>query len=282
MGSEVKSVATDAEKKAGWDRYFENMRKEEEDAKILYAKLVEEDKGKTFMDILPPEFKTFKRSIIKRQILKAIDMTTRFLNACPLYDGRVFTELEVTRYMMRGTAYSNFHLAHLYIPRRDSIRLHYDKSLNYDKLPEEEQEKLRKPYDDLSSHLQWLKQAWEAYESRKRVKAGKGDDLSDELEESGAPRTGRGNLCSIYTPVKGKWLKDQRGVIKMFNPRNKKTVELTIEKYVKSDDVYICTNDKGKKVYLTSFESVEEAWSCLYDINKEIFSGWWNKTLIWK
>jgi len=282
MASATKAAATDAEKKAGWDRHFDNMRKEEEDAKVLYAKQVEEDKGKTYMDILPPEFKNFKRSIIKRQIIEAIRSTTKFLNECPLYDGRVFTELEVARYTMRGTKYSNFYLAHLYIPRRDSIKLHYSKEFKYDELPEEEQNKLRKPYDDLSYHLQWLKQSWEAWESRLRVKEGKGDELSDELESHGAPRTGRGNLCSVYTPVKGQWLKDQTGVIKMLNPRNKKSINLTIEKYVKSDDIYICVDEKGKKFYLTSFESVEEAWSCLFDINKEIFAGWWNKTLIWK
>ncbi len=282
MESEIKPMPTDAEKKAGWDRYHADMRKKEEDAKVLYAKQVEEDKGKTYMDILPPEFKTFKRSIIKHQIIEAIKTTTKFLNECSLYDGRVFTELEVARYTMRGTMYNNFYLAQLYIPRKDSIKLHYSKEFKYDELPEEEQNRLRKPYDDLSQHLQWLKQSWEAWESRLRVKAGKGDEFNEQLEENGAPRTGRGNLCSIFTPVKGKWLKDQKGVIKMLNPRNKKIIKLTIEKYIEDEDIYICVNEQGKKMYLTSFESVEEAWSCLYDINKEIFSGWWNKTLIWK
>ena len=37
----------------------------------------------------------------------------------------------------------------------------------------------------------------------------------------------------------------------------------------------------GSKIYnLIEIEHVQEAWSCLAQINKHIFAGWWNRTLI--
>lgn len=264
-----------------YDAYFKQMDKDKNDAKVIYERLIKEDKNKNYIDILPPEFKDFKRSLIKRDILKAIDSAHECLNTCGLYNGRIFDKKEVVRYMMSIT--KNFFLAHCFVPRKNFMNdvIFRDREKKFDKLPVLEQRKLEEPYEELSSNLQWLKQCWEAYESRLNVKAGK-MAVSYDKEEDGLPCTSRGNMCSVFTAVKGKWEKDKSGSLTLYNPRNKKKVTLTIDKYVKNEDVYICTDLAGKKVYLSSHESVSDAWDALFAVNKEIFSGWWNKTLIWK
>lgn len=270
-----------APKENPYNAYFDNMRKEEEKAKVDYERLIKEDKDKTFMDILPSEFTGFKRSLIKRDILNAIDSAHEYLNECNLYNGRVFDKKEVVRYMMTGTKYTKFYLAYLFIPRKDFFHDVRFRNPDFKTFPKEEQDKIETPYTELSHRLQWLKQCWEAYEQRLNIRAGKMAHDYDK-EESGVPRASRGNMCSVYTPVKGKWETDLSGTITLFNPRSKKKVKLTIEQYVKNDDTYVCSDPNGKKFYLTSHKSVADSWDCLFAVNKEIFSGWWNKTLIWK
>jgi len=257
---------------------FDQMDKERVEAVDIHKQLVKSDKGKTYLDILPADLVRLKRSIIKTDIVEGIKRATQTLNESSLFDGRKFTEVEVTRFMFAQEE-GKHHVAWLFIPPKSTTELYF-RDKNFSKLPDVEKRKYSEPYEKIEHDLQWLRQSWDAWISRQNIKAGKmAHDYS--VEKDGRPRTGRGNLCSVYTPVKG-WKKNEKGTIKLFNPRNKKNVLLTIDKYVREDDVYICTDEQGKKFYLTSFESVEEAWSCLFSINKEIFSGWWNKTLIWK
>lgn len=250
------------------NEYIEAIKKEIEDAQIEYEQIMAEDKGKDFMDILPADFKKVKRSILKRSILSYIDKVTDFLNTCGLYEDRKFTKNEVVRYMMRGTYYSNFHVAYLLIPRKDTTF-------------EKENEKEIQKYRDLEHLMACMRQIWEQYEDRCKIK--KGELVDDwDMEKDGYPRTGRGSLCYLFTPVKGEWKANQTGKFKLLNPRNNKVVEYEILGYKAKDDIYACLNEKGKKVFLTEYSEVEEAYSCLFSSNKEIYSGWWNKTMILK
>lgn len=263
-------------KKEDWDNYFKKMDTDKANALIEYQKLCQENVNKTYLQLLPVEFSTFKRSIIKRQILQSIASCTKFLNEARLHGEKVFTEKDVTFYMLYCT--KNTHLANCFIPRRSSMELF--RQPGFENLSEEEQNIKLKPYYDYDHHLQWLKQSYEAYESQQRVKAGLSAHVWEKAED--VPRTSRGNLCSVYTAVDGVWQTNKTGQIVLKNPRTKKNVVLQIEQYVKEDNVYICHDEKNNKIYLASIEDVKEAWSCLFDVNKEIFSGWWNRTLIWK
>jgi hypothetical protein len=255
------------------------MDHKEQEAEVEYAKLLIEDEGKTFLDILPAEFKTYKRSLIKREIIDHIGRITKLLNESPVYKDMKFTEFQVTRYMLARR--KNFYLAWKYIPNRTTLDLRFDD--NYKKMSEEEKIKIREFLNEMSQELSWLMDSWKMWEQRQRIKQGKSaHDFDMDEDENGIPRTSRGNLCSIYTAVKGKWLKNQKGPLKLFNPRNKKTITLTIEKFVESENVYVCLDNKGKKIFLTDYESVDDSWDALFAANKEIFSGWWNKILIWK
>jgi hypothetical protein len=282
------------QKENPYSEYFNKMKNEEAQAEIDYKEIVEQDKNKTYLDLLPPDFKNFKRSIIKRTILRYIDLVTDFLNNCSLYDGRVFDKKEVVRYMMKGTAYSNFYLAYKFIPRKssDSLWMKYvaenkptnfkDKQLDnlYEKF-ENENKDVIKEYRDLEHHLQCLKQAWESYEDRQKIKKGELVNSYD-MEDDGYPRTGRGALCYLFTPVKGNLPENKKGTFNLYNPRNKKNLEYKILGYKKEDKIYSCLDENGKKVFLISHQEVADAFDCLFTSNKEIFSGWWNKTLILK
>jgi hypothetical protein len=255
------------------------MDQREQEAEVEYAKLLIEDEGKTFLDILPPEFKTFKRSIIKKEIIEHIGRITKMLNESPVYKDMTFTDFQVTRYMLARR--TNLHLAWKYIPNRHSMDLNIDPKLKG--LNKKEREKLWNAYEKISQELRWLMDSWDMWEKRQRIKRGEPASSYDtDKDENGIPRTGRGNLCSLFTPIKGKWIKGQKGTLKLFNPRNKKTITLRIKKFVKDENVYICLNNKGKEIFLTDYETVNNAWDALFPANKEIFSGWWNKILIWK
>lgn len=275
-----------------WKAYFKHMDEEEAQAKVEYKRIMEEDKDKTLLDILPPEFRRTKRSIIKRGFLGAVKETTEHLNQCPLYEGRVFTEKEVARYGMTGTSYSNFYLAYQFIPKKDSM----DFSMKFfdqwrGKGTDEEQKAALKKYHDdnkatyglyqeLDYHLRRVIEAWEAYESRQKVKQGKPVNNYD-IEKDGFPRTGRGSLCSLFVPVNGDFRKKQYapGTIELYNPRTRKAEVWEITRYKKEDNVYEALTSKGKKVFLADYQDVANAWDALFSINKEIFSGWWNRVM---
>lgn len=269
---------------------FERMNADEEQAKVDYARIMEEDKDKNYMDILPAEFKTFKKSILKRQVLRYIDSTTQFLNTCGLYKGRIFDKKEVVRYMMRGTDYSNFYLAYMFIPRKDSTSLwmkyaiSYRKETGKDPSYEEFAKKdneILETYRELEYQLQCLKQVWEQYEDRQKVKKGKLVKDYD-IEKDGFPRTSRGNMCYLFIPVKGKFPKNKAGNFKLYNPRSKKEETFEIISYKSEDEIYSCLNEKGKKVFLADYQSVADSWDALFASNKEVYSGWWNKVMILK
>lgn len=270
---------------------FVRMDEEEKQAQIDYPRIMEEDKDKTYMDLLPTEFRN-KKNLLITDVLEYIDRTTEFLNNCSLYDGRKFDKKEVVRYMMRGTDYSNFYLARLFLPRKDSSDIwgsycsKWYKENPEKKLPEglygvfaEENKEILKVYQDLETNLYWLIDGWKRYKNRKEVKD---ETYSRDIEKDGFPRTGRGNLCYSFVPVKGGLPKNKKGELNLINPRNKKNVTYKILEYKPEDGVYKCLDEKGKTVFLIDHEIVAEAWDCLHDVNKEIFSGWWNRTLILK
>lgn len=272
---------------------FKQMDIEREKAEVDYVRIMKEDKIKNFMDILPADFKKTKRSPIKRTILLYIDKVTGLLNSCGLYDGRVFDKKEVVRFMMRGEKYSNFYLAHKFVPKKyDSSSLWFSyvnkhkkgDEDNYDELYEkfrEENKELLVVYDELSHTIQCMSQCWEQYEDRQKIKDKKLVNDYD-IEEDGFPRTGRGNMCYLFVPVKGKFPKNAKGSLTLFNPRIKKSVTYTKLKYKAEDNIYSCLNEKGKKVFLADHSEIKDSYNCLFASNKEIYSGWWNRTMILK
>lgn len=270
----------------------EQMDKEREEAEIEYKKLVKEDEGKDFLDILPNEFKSFKRSIIKRQILNYIKKCTVLLNNAKNFDGKNITEKDVTRFIIRGTDYSNFYLAYKFVPRLTDPWMKYasewQRKNNKSSLPKNYYEVCQKTYEEefteyheLNHALQILKQYWKQYQDRQKVKKGEVIDSWD-IEKDGFPRTGRGNMCHLFIPVKGTWVKNKKGSFELLNPRINKTVTYKITGYKKEEDIYSCINEKGKTVFLAKWEEINDCWDALFDTNKEIFAGWWNKTMILK
>ena len=273
--------------------YFDRLREDEEQAKIDYQRIIKEDENKNFMDILPSEFKNFKRSIIKRNILHYIDKVTKYLNESGIYDIK-FTEKEVVRYMMTGTDYSNFYLAYMFIPHKDesSLWMNYiyknrEKNLDKKKLNglrakfEAENKEILKKYQELNHLLSGLSESWTQYKDRQKIREGKLVNDYD-IEKDGFPRCGRGNMCYLFIPVKGHWPKDKKGTFKLKNPRNGKTFNYKIEKYKEEDNIYMCLNEDGKKVFLAVHDEINSCWDALFTVNKEIYSGWWNKTMISK
>ncbi len=264
----------------------------DKEADIMFELLNKLDKGKTFMEILPSDFKQIKRSPIKRQILHYLDKVLELLNTSGLYD-KVFTKEELVRYMMIKTEYSNFLVAYKYIPRTDSSDIIYDYMTESDwKLQGEIRKnritELREIHKDkidtvnnLNYYIGLLRQSWQNYEDRQKVKQGKIIDSWD-IEKDGYPRTGRGNLCHLFIPIKGYFPNNKTDNFNLYNPRTKKKIQYKIESYKKEDNVYKCINEKGKTVFLIPYEEVKEAYSCLFTNNKEIYAGWWNKTLISK
>jgi hypothetical protein len=271
-----------------WADYFKKADEEKAEAEILYQQITEEDKNKTYLDILPAGFKNFKRSILKRQVMFYLDKVAEILNTTSIYEGRVFDKKEIVRYMMRGTSYSNFYLAYKFIPKKtsDSLWMKYAGKHNaqgqeqidalWDSF-EAENKDILKEYQKLENALQCLTQVWEQYESRLAVQNGTHDR---DIEKDGYPRTGRGNMCYSFIPVRGKYPKNKKGTFELYNPRTKKDVTLTILGYKKEDEIYKCLTEEGKEVFLDTEANISNAYSDLHDSNKEIYAGWWNRTLI--
>jgi hypothetical protein len=251
-------------------------------AQVIYDKYVEEDKNKDYMDLLPPEFRTFKRSIIMRDVLLRIDEVTRVLNECGLYGDRVFDKKEVVRYMLciaSGSEERHYGVAKMFIPKEDFFSMYVDRLHRKSKgqvvedVPGDQE-----THENVERWLSYLKQSWEAYLSKKHIQQGIVEE--GDLEEDGYPRASRGNLCGIYLPVEnlcnaGKKAKK----LTLYNPRSKKDEVYTVEGYKAEDGVYKCINPKGKTVFLADADEVRDAWDCLFPINKEIFGGWWNRIM---
>ena len=286
----MKKVKTNAVE--GFKAIFAQMDIEEAQAEVDYKKLLIEDECKTFMDILPKEFSSFKRGIIKREILENIDDAEKILNASGLFD-RVITKKDIVRYMMRGTKYCNFYLANKFIPRTDQM----DVWAKFWKTEDSKSSKAKKEkamaafrkaneaafdkHHKVTHCLSLLTQAWESYENRQKIKAG-GLVHEYDMEDNGFPSTSRGCMCYLFIPVKGNFPVNAKGFLRLHNPRSRKTEKFKILKYNKEDNIYACNNPQGKKVFLAPFEDVADSYDALFDINKEIYSGWWNKTMTLK
>ncbi len=254
------------------------------DAQVRYLQLLEEDKDKTFLDILPAHFKNNKRSLIRRGIMERIDEVTTYLNECPLYEGRIFDKKEIVRYVMSSV--DDYELSLCFIPYKGHISIwmkHYEANNFVPTTPAENQayrDKNEKDFelcDELDLTLRFFRQMWQTYEDWLLVRNNAPTRYS-ELGKDGFPRTSRGNLCYYFIPVKGGF-PPNLSEITLFNPRTKKDVQITSMEYKASDNIYSGMLD-GKKVFLADYESIDDAWSDLFDVNKEIYSGWWNKVLI--
>jgi hypothetical protein len=265
-----------------------------EEAKLEYASLVLHDTDKDWLDIFPEPFKKMKRGIIRRVVLSSINRAFKFINSCSLYEGKVFDRKDVVRYMLAMNE-NKHHLAWCFIPHKSSFSVISDftNSIKDQNLTKEEEakkfneffenSKLYDVYDELERNLRYPNQCWDAYESRQKIKNGKLIEEWD-IEKDGYPSTSRGALCYLYIPVKGEYPKDATGTWILTNPRNGKDEQYKIinSKTEGNTTAYRCLNSKGKEVFMYPHREIECAFIDLFDINKEIFSGWWNRTLISK
>lgn len=266
--------------------------KAEKEAQELYQKFQEEDKDKDYKDILPSIFKTFKRSIICTSILKEIDkLYNVILERQDIYP-HIVSKSNIVRWLQYE---DNYKLKNLFMPSAERIsnRLYMDFCNKEEKENKDNvnytldgvYERFEEQYKDLSDRLReidyWqciLKQDWGTYLNKENKKKGELDP--SDLEDSNYPRLSRGNLCYYYIPIKGLG-KDESGGITCLNPRTKKKKRFTIINQLENDyPAYKCVDGMGKECFIADWEEVNEAWDCLFSINKEIYSGWWNKTLI--
>jgi len=263
-------------------------------AKIEYDHLIEQDKEKTFMDILPADFKKFARSVIKRRFLHLLDKAEKILSESGCYGEKVIDKKVLVRYIMLRN--NDYFLAVLFVPKLDETRLiieEYAKlketgnlkksfELACDEIEKEQANTIEK-YREIDHILSSLDEYWNMYQSREKIKSGELDNGHD-MESDGYPSMSRGAMCYLLTPVKGDYPKELETEFKLFNPRTKKDVTYKIlgKKTEYKTPIYKCENQNGKVVFLFPLEEVEEAYDCLFTTNKEIFSGWWNRTLISK
>jgi hypothetical protein len=69
-------------------------------------------------------------------------------------------------------------------------------------------------------------------------------------------------------------------IINVKNPRTKKELPLkVIQLNNENKQMYKCEY-KNKTIFIYPHEEIENAYDCLFSINKAIYSGWWNRTLI--
>lgn len=279
-------MITESQKKS----FIEKDKTEREKAKSEYEQIILRDKDKEFMDALPKEFLIRKSGDIKNSVFKSIDKAFEILNKTKAFEGRIFTKLEIVKYML--WIKPNFHLAWLFIPRMDSTRLwmNYIKKNKEEKLSEKNLDKLYKKFEienkaeiielqELEFAMRGLEQSWELFLNRIDVKNG---TFSRDIQPNGFPRTGRGNLCYSFIPVKGNYPLKKVDEFKLYNPRTKKDLVYKILAYDLEDEIYKCLSEKGKEVFLEKHSNIENAYSDLHSVNKEIFSGWWNRILISK
>ena len=260
--------------KPDYGEYFKQLQAEGVEAEIIYKKLLEEDKDKNYMDLLPQDFSNFHRSIIKRDILAHIDRVTDHLNNCPLYDGRVFDKKDVVRYMLSYT--DNYTLARMFIPHKSSMAL-YAKEAD---LPPKQFKAKEKLYEDLQIEIQWLSQSWNLYLQKQMIL--NKDIVSGDFEDDGFPRASRLNLCWMFVPVDGKWRKNKKGTVELYNPRSKKDETYKLLEWKAEDNVYKAENPKGEVVFLCKFQDAYDCYDALFSVNKELVHGWWTRKLEWR
>lgn len=133
--------------------------------------------------------------------------------------------------------------------------------------------------DDFYLNLTYAVQDYDNVIKRINIKLKKYDE--DSFDNDKMPSLNRANLCSMYIPVDELSFKHNIGDnIKCINDRTKKIIEFKITKRKFDDNyTYECVDKNNKIYWITSYDNVKDAWDCLFPINKDIYSGWWNKTL---
>lgn len=276
-----------------WKSYLKD-----ELVKREYNKIKKEDGGKTLYDVLPPFFSENKKGFIVKPTISKIKNITKLLNECSDYFNKTFTEVDVARYLLLSLK-DNWELAFEFIPYIDDNHIipimDYYVSNGEDikeflKLNIEEREKKNDeiceyyniPQDKLKT-LKWeiksLEELGQSYRLRMDVK----NNVIDKSDwgEGSYPRLGRGSICRYYIPVKGLTDKES-GELFLVNPRSKKNETFKIKSQIENISAYVCCNSKGNEVYLIEHGEVVVAYDTLFPINKEIYAGWWNRTLIKK
>lgn len=288
---------TEEEKKQWLINYSKQREEEKKQAEIDFERIIKEDANKNFMDILPSEFKKIKRSIIKPEFLTLFKKTLDILKNSPFYSGIEITEKKLFRYISSNS----YDLQRLFFPKLTELNFLMNKFWEYideknitrdadgkydgmdynfimaivEQKYKNESEEFKKIEDDLRG----LEQLWDMVEDRIKIK--KGLLVHDyDIEKDGFPRTGRGSLCYLFTPVKGGLPTEKiDGDLKLYNPRTKKDEIYKIIDYKEEENIFACLTPKNKKVFLIDYDVVDDAWDCLYRVNKEIYSGWWNKVM---
>jgi hypothetical protein len=220
------------------------------------------------LKLLPIEFSNFKRSIIKKSILDDIDALFILLNNTKLYN-KTFTKSDIVNYI-NNIGNKNYEEAKNYIPDVD-----YNFFLK--EMFDNANTSIGKEKEEIDKHISYLIQSWDAYLDRIKVKNKVID--SYDIESTGFPDLSRGSVCSNFIPGQGldNLNCSINNTILLTNPRNKKTIHAEILRIQKNR--YECKID-NKIYYLIDREEIVDAYSALFSINKEIYSGWWNRTLI--
>lgn len=290
-------MMTEEEQKQWLINYSKQREEEQKQVIIDYERIMKEDADKDFMDILPSEFKKIKRSIIKPEFLTLFKETFEILKNSPFYSGVEITEKKLFRYISTNS----YDLQRLFFPKLTESKFFMNKFHEYvdeKKLTKDAdgkyggmefelimnivEHKLTSKIEELRNierNLQGLEQSWDMIESRIKIKKGLLVHEYD-IGKDGFPSTSRGNLCYLFTPVKGGLpTKKIEGDLKLYNPRTKKDEIYKIIDYKEEDNIFACLTPKNKKVFLIDYDVVNEAWDCLFSVNKEIYSGWWNKVM---
>ena len=250
-----------------------------------YERIKKENEGKSYLEILPKDIT--KKSLINRLLLDTVEGVYKTLKSLPLYSSmHNVTKEDIVMYMMFGE--DSYLHDNMFIPRAAKYE-HWNKLCN--NLSQREIDELRdsyfkehdeefNKYDHAKSYIRQLKTMWGHYTDRKKIANGELVNKWD-MEANGYPSTSRGAMCYLFIPVKGKFpfKVNEDKSINLYNPRKKKTEVFTNVEFNDEEYIYSCLNPTGKKVFLAPYDSIEESYSCLFTINKAIFSGWWNKVM---
>lgn len=126
--------------------------------------------------------------------------------------------------------------------------------------------------------INFLLQVYGHVEEKNRVASG--TYIPDMEEGSDFPLYNRGNLCAAYVPVKGKIKIDSEGFIHLKKAKSDKMLKYKVLNFDETQYRFKCLTEKGETVFLTDYGGVQSAYADLSGVNKEIFKGWQNKTLL--
>lgn len=226
-----------------------------------YGEIVNSDKNKNYLDILPEDIVSKKKSIISLNILYPLERLEEMIKG----NKQLQDLISINRLLRYAMFYSkNYDLA--------------SKFYNEYKIPFYINDNI---LDEFRKHVAILRQGYEAYNNKKSVKNGELVHSWD-MESDGYPSTSRGSSCYLFIPIKGDFPENKTGNWLLHNPRTKKDVTYEILGYKNEDYIYKCKDPKGKIVFFMAYSSVAGSYSDLFDINKEIYTGWQKKVLISK